>query len=190
MLLNHHPYTMSNVSRIEIILGCMYSGKSTELIRRCMRYEAIGKNVLLVNHSLDTRTDDSIKTHNNQKEKAIKVSNLMSIVNMVEYIDSEVIGIDEAQFFEDLYEFVIYSEKFNKFVIISGLDGDFERKPFGQILQCIPLCDSVVKLSAMDMVDKDGSPAIFSKRIVNSENQLLIGATDSYIAVSRKNYHT
>ena len=59
----------------------------------------------------------------------------------------------------------------------------------GQILQCIPLCDEVVKLTAMDMVDKDGTPAIFTKRIVKKEGQVLVGAfAESYIAVSRKNY--
>ena len=73
-------------------------------------------------------------------------------------------------------------------VIISGLDGDFRRKPFGQILECIPLCDEVVKLSAMDMVDKDGTPGIFTKRIVEGDEQTLVGAKESYIAVSRKNY--
>ena len=79
-------------------------------------------------------------------------------------------------------------EKYGKTIIISGLDGDSDRKPFGQILQCIPLCDEVVKLTAMDMVDKDGTPAIFTKRIVKKEGQVLVGATESYMAVSRKNY--
>ena len=76
----------------------------------------------------------------------------------------------------------------NKHIIIAGLDGDYNRKPFGDILQCIPLCDSVIKLNAMDMIDKDGTEAIFSKRIVADEQQISVGATDKYIAVSRKNY--
>lgn len=175
-------------SQIDIILGPMFSGKSTELLRRCDRYKAIGKLVLLINHSFDTRTDCSIKTHQDHKEPAIKTLKLMDIINMNDYINCNVIGIDEAQFFEDLYEFVIYTEKLNKIIIISGLDGDSNRKPFGQILECIPLCDSVIKLNAMDMIDKDGTPAIFSKKIVASSNKILIGAADSYIAVSRKNY--
>lgn len=177
-----------NQTRIEIILGCMYSGKSTELLRRCNRYKAIGRDVLLINHIFDTRTENYIKTHEDKKDHAIKCAKLMDIVETPDYINSEVVGIDEAQFFDDLLDFVLYTEYHNKIVIISGLDGDSNRKPFGQILQCIPLCDSVVKLNAMDMMDKDGTPAIFSKRIVPSEEQVLVGATDSYIAVSRKNY--
>ena len=62
------------------------------------------------------------------------------------------------------------------------------KETYGQILQIIPLCDEVVKLNAMDMIDKDGSPGIFSKRIVDTEGQVLVGANESYKAVSRKNY--
>ena len=150
--------------RIEIILGCMFSGKSTELIRRLSRYEAVGISTLLINSSFDTRTDDGVKTHNNIIKNAKKTRNLMSIVNTDEYITNNVIGIDEAQFFPDLKEFVLYSEN-NKTIIIAGLDGDSDRQPFGEILECIPFCDEVVKLTALDMVSKDGTKAIFSKRI-------------------------
>ena len=175
-------------TRIEIILGCMFSGKSTELIRRTTRYKAIGKNILLINHKNDTRTDSSVKTHSNLKENALKVDSLMPIIDTMEFKNSDVIGIDEAQFFDDLYEFVTKIEEFNKTIIIAGLDGDFQRKPIGQILYVIPLCDEVTKLTAMDMQDKDGTPAIFSKRIVNSNSQVVVGAQDCYMAVSRKNY--
>ena len=85
-------------------------------------------------------------------------------------------------------EFNGYVEKFPKIIIISGLDGDYKREPIGEILKVIPLCDDVVKLKALDMIDKDGSEAIFSKRIVESDEQILVGAQESYIAVSRKNY--
>ena len=98
------------------------------------------------------------------------------------------IGIDEAQFFDDLYLFVTMVERFNKIIIIAGLDGDSNRKPFGQILECIPYCDEVVKLTALDMMDKDGSLAIFTKRIVDDKTQILVGSTEYFMAVSRKNY--
>jgi thymidine kinase len=173
--------------KVEIILGCMFSGKSTELIRRTSRLEAIGKNIIYINHVYDTRTDDYIQTHSNTKKLATKLSNLFDLADE-ELQKADVVAIDEAQFFNDLYDFVLYCEQNGKHVIIAGLDGDYNRKPFGQILQCIPLCDSVVKLTAMDMVDKDATEAIFSKRISNSKNTVDIGATDKYIAVSRKNY--
>jgi len=185
------PHAPEN-TRIEIILGCMYSGKSTELLRRTKRYQAIGKNVLLINHTNDTRTGNSVKTHRDETENALKITNLMDIFTnnnqKIAIFKANVIGIDEAQFFGDLHEFVMAMEQYGKTIIISGLDGDSDRKPFGQILQCIPLCDEVVKLNAMDMVDKDGTPAIFTKRIVKKEGQVLVGATESYMAVSRKNY--
>ena len=174
-------------SRIEIILGSMYSGKSTELIRRLSCYDAIKLPTLLINHDFDIRTGNSIKTHSNLLRNAIKTDCLMSLVETPEYIDAEVIGIDEAQFFVDLLDFVKYSE-LKKTIIISGLDGDYNRKPFWQILECIPLCDSVVKLKAMDMVFNNGTPGIFTKRITKNDNILLIGANEHYISVCRKNY--
>jgi len=179
-------------TRVEIILGCMFSGKSTELLRRCNRYRAIGKNIILINHVVDTRTDSSIKTHDGTKNEAIKLTNLMSLIEDKQYrnilYESSVIGIDEAQFFDDLVEFVLAIERLNKIVIIAGLDGDSNRQPFGQILQCIPLCDTVVKLTAMDMVKKDGSAAIFTKRVNQDKQTVLVGAEESYQSVSRESF--
>ena len=177
-------------TKIEIILGCMFSGKSTELLRRCNRYNAIGKDVLLINHKYDTRTENKIKTHNNITQEAHKLTNLLELFNEKNdlFQKSDVIGIDEAQFFDDLYEFVVQAEKHNKIIIISGLDGDFNRKPFGEILMCIPLCDEVVKLTAMDMLAHDGTPAIFTKRISTDAEQISIGAKEKYLAVSRHNF--
>ena len=177
-------------TRIEVIIGPMFSGKSTELIRRTSCYKSIGKKILRINHLNDTRTDDNIQTHSNIKKNAIKVSSLMTLVNNSKFISSEVIGIDEAQFFDDLYEFIITIEPLGKIIIVSGLDGDFKRRPIGQILQIIPLCDEVVKLHALDMVDKDGSPGIFTKRLSENNELIVIGAENEYMAVSRKNYFT
>ena len=179
-------------TRIEIILGCMFSGKSTELLRRCNRYKAIGKNILLINHTNDTRTENKIKTHNNITQEAIKLNKLSELFNEHSNLlnDADVIGIDEAQFFDDLHNFVEKVESYNKIIIISGLDGDSNRKPFGEILMCIPLCDEVVKLTAMDMLCHDGTPAIFTKRISEDKEQVCVGSNDKYLAVSRQNYLT
>jgi len=175
--------------RIEIILGCMFSGKSSELMRRISRYNAVKIPTLIINSMLDSRCNDNmIKTHSNQTHNAIKVDKLMSITDDPNFFKIKVIGIDEAQFFPDLVEFVKFAEKYDKIVIIAGLDGDSNREPFGQILNCIPLCDEVVKLTAMDMISNDASPAIFSKRIIDYNDQIHIGAAGEYVAVSRKNY--
>ena len=100
-------------TRIEIILGCMFSGKSTELLRRCNRYKAIGKDVLLINHKNDTRTENKIKTHNKITQEAHKLTHLLDLLNENNdlFQKSDVIGIDEAQFFDDLYDFVVQFEK-------------------------------------------------------------------------------
>ena len=140
------------MSKIEIIIGCMYSGKSEELMRRIRRFQAIDIPCMIINSSLDTRTDESVKSHSNLKLSAIKTKNLLSILKNPEFNRVKVIGIDESQFFKDLYDFVLKCEELGKSVIISGLDGDSDRKPFGQILNCIPLCDNVIKLKAFDMI--------------------------------------
>ena len=173
-----------------MFIGPMFSGKSTELMRQVSRYKAIGKIVLVVNHTHDTRTDDSIKTHNDIKHKAVKVSRLLMLIeqNMLENID--ILAIDEAQFFPDLKEFILKIERTNLILYMAGLDGDSDRNPFGQILECIPLCDSVVKLRALDMINCDGhTKAPFSLRVKDAtHSQIQIGAKDCYKAVSRENY--
>ena len=178
--------------RIEVILGCMFSGKSSELIRRCRRYNSIGFKVLLTNSSLDTRCSaNSLKTHNNEFATGIKVTKLLSLEENPTFQEANVVGVDEAQFFDDLVEFVLLCEKLEKTIIIAGLDGNYQRQPFGRILECIPLCDSVDKLVALDMVSNDGSAAIFTKRIGTfdqvSEN-IVVGGSEIYLATNRKNY--
>lgn len=176
--------------RIEIILGPMFSGKSTELLRRTDRFKAIGKKILLINHSLDTRTDDYVKTHTNNKEKAIKSSSLIPILELQEYKEADVVGIDEAQFFPDLLDFIKIAETHDKSFFIAGLDGNYKREPMGDLLRIIPYCDDIIKLKAMDMTDKDGSEAIFTKRIIKNQSSILVGAEEFYSSVSRKNFLT
>ena len=177
-----------NNFRLELIIGCMYSGKSTELMRRCLRYKSIGKKIIFINHNHDIRTDMSIKTHENNKYFAQKYSNLSDFLK-TDWQQYDVIGIDEAQFFDDLKEFILQIEKHNKIVIVSGLDGDYKREPIGEILNLIPLCNTVDKLTAFDMINKDGTPGLFTKRIVNDNSKILVGGTDKYISVSRKNFY-
>lgn len=168
----------------------MFSGKSQELIRRISRFNSINIKTLVINHKLDTRTDNSIKTHSNLIMNAIKTEKLLDLINTEKFLESQVIGIDEAQFFTDLYEFVLLCEKNNKSVIIAGLDGDSERKPFGQICECIPLCDDIIKLKAYDMINKDGTEAIFTKKIIKEEKQISIGSSEKYLAVNRTNFNS
>jgi thymidine kinase len=101
---------------------------------------------------------------------------------------AEVILINEGQFFSDLYEVVVDMLKYNKKIYICGLDGDFERKKFGSILDLIPLCDKVNKLTSLCSLCKDGTPAIFSMRLTEEKEQTIVGSTN-YIPVCRKCYN-
>ena len=182
------------MAHIEIIIGPMFSGKSTELIRLCNNYESINKNVLIFNHSFDSRNEnDVVQSHSKSTKRAIKTHSLVEYLtnNKTEISMYNVIAIDEAQFFRDLLMFVKQIEHLNIVVLIAGLDGDCHRVPFGEILQCIPYANSVTKLNAFCMVKKDGTKAAFTKRHQNidpQQTQIDIGAQDKYYAVCRDVY--
>jgi thymidine kinase len=169
-------------------MGCMFSGKSTELIRRLKRHRAINERILVINSSKDTRsTHQVVKTHDSETMDCLKVSDLDSF-ELACSID--VIAIDEAQFFTGLLEFVKRMENRVKTIIVAGLDGDFLQRPFGEILSLIPMADDVLKVHALCMVCKDGTLASFTKRLSNDTSQELIGDCDIYKAVCRKCLHT
>ena len=180
----------SKVGSIHLILGCMFSGKSTELIRLAGRYKVLGKRVFVVNHSLDKRyKENSVSTHGKLSIDCVLASDLEKEVNpLTEYQECDVLIIEEAQFFTGLYQFVLDAcEKDHKDVIVVGLDGDSNRTDFGEILKLIPVSDSYKKLYGLCVVCKDGTPACFSKRIVKNEGQILVGS-DEFIAVCRKHF--
>lgn len=180
---------------LEIIMGCMYSGKSTEVIRRIKRLKTLKKNVMVINNSLDTRYTNGemgfIATHNKECEPCISADKLLNLIKTQSYRDADVIIVEEAQFFNDLYDFVVESvDIYSKHVIVSGLDGDSERKPFGDILRLIPHAEKVSKLSALCLECNDGTEAFFSKRLIYEDmsSQISVGSNDKYIAVCRKHY--
>ena len=176
------------MARVEIIMGCMFSGKSTELIRRLKRHRAINEHILVINSTKDTRsTHQVVKTHDSETMDCIKVSDLSSFELACKV---DVIAIDEAQFFTGLLEFVKRMETKTKTIIIAGLDGDFLQRPFGEILSVIPMADEVLKVHALCMECKDGTLAPFTKRLSNDISQELIGDCDIYRAVCRKCLHT
>jgi len=175
--------------RIDIIMGCMFSGKSTELIRLINRYKALDKNILIINHISDDRyKKNSIVTHNKVSINCTSLENLSNVSKMNEYEALDVIVIEEAQFFEDLYDFVVSAcDNDNKIILIGGLDGDSDRNEFGDIIKLIPKCDSVKKLYALCSLCKDGTHACFTKRLVENKSQVLIGVNE-FIPVCRYHY--
>jgi thymidine kinase len=104
------------------------------------------------------------------------------------FTEARLIVIEEAQFFKDLYKFVKYAvDTCDKDVLVVGLDGDSERRPFGRIAEIIPLCDKITKLTAMCKRCANGSPAIFTHRKDSDTSVIKVG-TDTYEALCRKHY--
>jgi thymidine kinase len=160
----------------------MFSGKSTEILRRVRRHMAIGSTVTIINSAKDTRcAGDVLCTHDHATIQCVKTNDISIAVD----IDADVIAIDEGQFFTGLVDAVRTMLARGKHVIVGGLDGDFKQLPFGEIPFLIPLADDIVKLHAMCMTCKDGTRAPFTKRTVSGTDQEMVGASDMYIAVCR-----
>lgn len=180
---------LSFTPSIDIIIGPMYSSKSTELIRRLVIYHDMGLKVLYINSYLDDRSQNDFSTHN-QTISSIPFDSLKSRDLNVDVSKYDVIGIDEAQFFKGLAEQVkSWVEVSRKIVIMAGLNGDYQRKAFGEILDLIPYCDTLTKLSAFCMRCKREKNKIttaqFTQRIVSSDETVLIGGKESYQPVCR-----
>lgn len=174
---------MNDSGKLHLILGPMYSGKSSNLIRKLLRFESIGKKIYCINSIKDIRTpNNEIKTHDNITIPSCKVNYLSEVY--IPY-DVKVLGIDEAQFFPDLLNFVKEKLKQKYIIIIAGLDADYKQEPFGDILKLIPISDSYEKLYAYCKMCKDETKAPFTKRIINSQQQILVGANNEYMAVCR-----
>ena len=180
---------------LQLFIGPMYAGKSSELIRQIQRYEILGKNILVINHSINNRYgSNTITTHTKMSyDDCIIIPTLSSIFENNEYIQSfnnaEVIVIEELQFFADAYDHIVdWSDNKGKNVIACGLDGDFKRAPFGDVLRLIPHAEKVVKLSALCKRCRDGTPANFTMRVTKDESQTVVGSDDVYEAVCRKHF--
>lgn len=180
------------MGRIDLITGPMFSGKSSELIKIIKRYQVLDKKILIVNHTSDNRyNENSITTHNKVSVDCICIEQLFLLKNdsKYNYDTSEIIVIEEAQFFANLYDFVKHAADIdNKTIIVAGLDGDSNRNMFGEILKLVPISDTITKLHALCIKCKNGTPGIFSKRLVNISSQVLVGV-DEYIPVCRHHYH-
>ena len=173
------PYT----GWIEIICGCMFSGKTEELIRRLNRAIIAKQPVRIFKPVLDDRYDKNhVVSHNQTSISSISVNHAQDILQQVE--GYQVIGIDEAQFFDE--EIVaVCNELANqgKRVIVAGLDMDYEGKPFGAMPYLLAIAEYVTKTHAICAVS--GAAASFSYRLDDSSDQIQIGARDQYEARSR-----
>ncbi|OQU92300.1 hypothetical protein SORBI_3001G324400 [Sorghum bicolor] len=138
---------------IHVIVGPMFAGKTTALLRRVQAEAGNGRSVALIKSDKDNRYGlDSVVTHDGTKMACWALSELSSFhekLGIEAYNEVDVIGIDEAQFFDDLYDFCCKAaDRDGKIVVVAGLDGDYKRKKFGSVLDIVPLADSVTKLTA------------------------------------------
>ncbi|NDA89766.1 MAG: hypothetical protein EBY20_02500 [Alphaproteobacteria bacterium] len=188
--------------KLELYLGPMYSGKTSKLLEIYKQCSFCNIPVAVVNHCSDIRYHESmLSTHDKVMIPCIQTRRLTDIwenrsvdnpfdensSNHLKIRLAEVILINEGQFFDDLYDCVLDMLKENKKVYVAGLDGDFQRNKFGQILDLIPICDSVMKLTSLCSICKNGVHGIFSLRLTKETQQMLVGS-DNYIPVCRSCY--
>ncbi|KAK3433544.1 hypothetical protein EUGRSUZ_D01432 [Eucalyptus grandis] len=175
---------------VHVIVGPMFAGKTTSLLRRIELESSSGRSVAVIKSSKDTRYGlDSIVTHDGVKFPCLALKDLSSFketFGLNAYDQLDVIGIDEAQFFEDLYDFCREAADCDgKILVVAGLDGDYLRS-FGSVLDIIPLADSVTKLSAR--CELCGKRAYFTLRKTGETQTEVIGGADVYMPVCRQHY--
>ena len=181
---------------LEIILGPMFSGKTSKLIEIYKQYGVCDIHVLAINHSDDDKRHSSsiqMTSHDLHFINCIQSETIRHIIDThIESLTSGstkpvVILINEGQFFQDLLDGV--AELVNKYkahVYVAGLDGDYKREKFGQMLDLIPICDKVYKLHSLCVLCKNGTKAIFSHRTVTTcIEQKQIGAEELYQPLCR-----
>jgi thymidine kinase len=169
---------------MEVICGSMFSGKTEELIRRLRRAEMAGQNVEIFKPKIDTRYDDvEVVSHNHNKIMSTPVESSNEILLLGSTCD--VIGIDEAQFFDEgIVEVANQLANNGIRVVIAGLDMDFLGRPFGPMPFLMATAEYVTKVHAI--CKKTGNLANYSMRISKNQDLVQLGETDSYEAVSRR----
>jgi len=170
---------------LNIILGCMFSSKTSTLISRYKRYQIGGKKCIMIKYKFDTRYDNKcVITHDGIKIDAIVSSMLYELDKFIK--DYDVICIDEIQFYKDADIFCDKWANDGKIVEVCGLNGDYKREPFEIISKLIPMADNILFLKAV--CKESGEDAVYSNRLIENDLQEVIGGEDMYNAVSRKMY--
>ncbi|HRN74121.1 MAG TPA: thymidine kinase [Ginsengibacter sp.] len=163
---------------IEVICGSMFSGKTEELIRRLKRVKIANLKVEIFKPAIDTRYDEErIVSHDENKIMSTPIENSRSILMYAQDVD--VVGIDEAQFFDDQITYVCEQLALKGIrVIVAGLDMDYMGRPFGQMPNLLAIADYISKLHAICV--KCGNIANVSYRKTSATSQVLLGEKDIY----------
>ena len=169
---------------IEVITGCMFSGKTEELIRRLRRAQIAKQSVKIFKPIIDARySNDSIVSHSEQSLPSIQIKDINEVRQLIG--DAQVIGIDEAQFFsEDIIYICEELANEGKRVIVAGLDQDYRGVPFEPIPQLLAIAEYITKSLAICV--NCGNPADRTQRKTTSSERVIVGASDIYEARCRK----
>jgi thymidine kinase len=180
-VVRHHP----NQGWIEVVVGSMFSGKSEELIRRLRRAQIARQKVQIFKPLLDNRyADDHIVSHSEMRIPSVAVRSSRALLDAVAP-DTEVVGIDEGQFFDlELPTVCNTLADMGKRVIVAGLDQDYLGKPFEPMPQLLAVAEYITKTLAVCMVC--GNPANHTQRLVASGDRVLLGAQGTYEARCRR----
>jgi thymidine kinase len=183
-----YPHTnLLNNGLVELICGCMFSGKTEALITQIRRAEIARLRFQVFKPEIDTRySHDEVASHNQSRFPATNVKTAKDIYKHVEPY-TQVVGIDEAQFFDN--EIVTVAQKLaesGRRVIVAGLDTDWRGLPFGPMPQLLAIADVIHKQYAICVVC--GTSATRTQRTVSAQGQFLLGSTDSYEARCRKHF--
>lgn len=179
----------SSTGSLHLYIGPMFAGKSSKLIECYNEGIENEKLVCVLTHSIENRySTEELSTHDLTKIHCLKYNSIEKFINEQQIVlkSYDIILIDEAQFFPDLIKSIDLVDVYHKQVCIFGLDGDFQRQKFGNILDIIPYCDTVEKLHAR--CNDCNNRALFSHRIIQGKEQIIIGNTDIYIPLCRKCY--
>jgi thymidine kinase len=191
-----------NGGQLDIILGTMFSGKTTFILSKIAKMAELNYSILYINIEFDNRSEQIFSTHNPFFDSHVDFVKKESIKNNVQMIKSkklldleienkDVVIIDESHFFDDLVDFVNKCLDANKYVIVAGLIADFKGNKFGKTLDLIPICSNIERLHAYCSEcakNKKCSIAVYSKKIVKCRKSIDIGGSDKYIPVCRYHY--
>jgi thymidine kinase len=179
---------VNNEGYLELILGPMFSGKTSTLKKIYDQCIYCNIPIMVINYEADNRYCDAsfMSTHDRVMIPCIKGVSISEILekNKEKVDESEVILINEGQFFEDIHVVIHLVENLHKRVYICGLDGDFKKNKIGSLLDLIPHCDNVYKLKSLCSECRDGKSGLFSYRITDETQQVVIGV-ENYKPVCR-----
>lgn len=190
-----------NMGKLEIIMGTMFSGKTSYLLNKIALFVELNLKVLYLNIDFDDRSELEFSTHNpifnssdfKNKDKIIENLTMSKVRDFsnITFESYDIIMIDEAHFFEDIIKFTKKLLDNKKHVIIATLIADYKGNKFGKVLDLIPICDEVIRLESYCIEcskQKKINKAIYSKRITKNKESIDIGGSDKYIAVCREHY--